>query len=168
MKNRCLKEESGFTLIELVLIITVAATLAAMVSVGLDSLGSSRSSGAARRLVSDLRFAQQAAITKRIRHGITFTANAYTVFENDNSADPARNPQGGGDFIVDFTTGEFAGVTLGTSLGDSVIRFDANGRPLEGNPPNPVTALATPETVTLTYNGNPQTVTIMQETGKVN
>lgn len=169
MKRGWFYKERGFTLIELVLIMAIVAVVGVVVSIGMGGLNSSRLNGAARRLISDLRFAQQAAITKRIRHGVIFTANSYTVFENDNTADPARNPQGGDNFIVDFTTGEFAGVTVSlTDLTDGVVRFDPAGRPLEGNPPNPVTALTTPKTVTLSYNGNPQAITIVQETGKVN
>lgn len=161
--------ERGFTLVELVLVIVVVVILAGAVNIGINGISSARLSGAARRLTSDLRFAQQAAITKRIRHGIIFTTNSYTVFENDDATDPARNPQGGGNFIVDFTTGEFAGVTVSlTDLNDDVVRFDPAGRPLEGNLPNPVTALTIPRTVTLSYNGNSQNVTIVQETGKVN
>lgn len=165
MKKGWFHREKGLTFIELVLIIAVVAVIAAIVGIGMDGLNSGRLDGAARRLVSDLRFAQQAAMTKRARHGIVFTANSYTVFENDNTANPARNPQGGDNFIVDFTAGEFAGVTLATTLTNSVVRFETNGRPLEGNAP---AALTTPRTVTFTYNGNTQNVTITQETGNVN
>lgn len=165
MKRGWFYKERGFTLIELVLIMAIVAVVGVVVSIGMGGLNSSRLNGAARRLISDLRFAQQAAITKRIRHGVIFTANSYTVFENDNTADPARNPQGGDNFIVDFTAGEFAGVTLATTLTNSVVRFDTNGRPMEGNA---AAALTAPRTVTLTFNGNTQNVAITQETGKVN
>lgn len=164
MKKHQLQRREGFTLIELVLTIIVIAILAASVNIGINGISSARLNGAARRLVSDLRFAQQAAITKRIRHGIIFTANSYTVFENDLPADPARNPQGGGDFIVNFTSGDFAGVTIGATLPGSVVKFEPSGRPLDG-----ANAALTPATnqVTLSYSGSPMTVTIIPETGKI-
>ena len=166
MLNR-LQNGRGFTLIELVLIIVVVAIIGTVVvNIGVDSIADSKLNGAARKLISDLRFAQQVSGVKRIRHGVIFTANTYTVFENDDTADPARNPQGGADFAVDFTVGDFSGVTLATNLTNSVVRFDAAGRPMEGNPVPAL--LAGDKTVTLTYNGVPKTVTIIQETGKVN
>lgn len=170
MEYRWFLSKKGFTLIEVVLVLVIVAILAASVNIGINGISSARLNGAARRLVSDLRFAQQVAITKRIRHGIIFTANSYTVFENDLPADPARNPQGGGDFIVDFTTGDFAGVTISTTppqttLPGLVVKFEPSGRPLDGA--NAALTAATNQ-VTLNYNGSPKTVTITPETGRVN
>lgn len=170
MQDNRLGREDGFTLVELVLVVIVIAILSAGANVAMDGMDRARLHGASRRLISDLRFAQQATLTKQIRHGIIFTANTYTVFENDLTSDPARNPQGGGDFTVDFTSGEFQGVTIatgapGTTLPGLVVKFASRGEPLDGTN-TPLTAAT--NQVTLTYKGFSRSITITPETGKVN
>ena len=163
------KQSSGYTLIEVILAIVFISLMAFALSLGIDSISASRLDSAVRRLASDLRFAQQVAVTKRIRHGIVFTANSYTVFENDLPGDPARNPQGGNDFVVDFTTGDFAGVTISTTppqktLPGLVVKFEPNGKPIDGA--NAPLTNATNQ-VTLSYNGSPKALTITHETGRL-
>jgi len=170
IRNNRLGREAGFTLIELVLVIIVVAILSAGANVAMDGMSRTKLHGAGRRLISDLRYAQQVTLTKQIRHGIIFSANAYTVFENNLPSDPARNPQGGGDFIVDFTTGEFGGVTIataspGTTLPGLLVKFTSRGEPLDGT--NAPLTTATNQ-VTLTYKGFSRNITITPETGKVN
>lgn len=158
------KEEKGFTLIELVLLIIMLGIMGLVISISISDINSTKLNSAARRLASDIRYAQQLAMTTQIRHGVIFTANSYTVFENDNTADPARNPQGGGDFNVSFTTGEFAGVIISTSLPGSIVKFEAIGRPLDGN--NAVLTTATNQ-VTFSYSGSTKNISIRPETGEV-
>lgn len=158
--------EEGWTLIELVLVVLLLVVLAVSVSVSLQNYGTIKLNGAARELASDIRFAQQLSMTQQVRHGVIFTANTYTVFENDNTADPARNPMGGTDFTVDYSTGEFQGITLSTVLPGSVVKFDSRGAPLDGSN----SALtAGNNTVTLSLSGvTPITLTIQPNTGRVN
>jgi len=151
-------------------VVIIVVISAAVINIGMNSMTSNKVNSAARRLISDLRFAQEVAITKRIRHGIIFSSNSYTVFENDDTADPARNPQGGGSFIVDFTSGDFSGVTISTTspqttLPGLVVKFEPNGKPIDGS-----NALLTTSSnqVTLNYNGSSKSITITPETGKVN
>lgn len=158
------KDEKGFTLIELVIVIVLLGIIGVVVSLNLGGLSSIRVNNAIKKMAGDLRYAQQLAMTTQIRHGVIFTANSYTVFENDNTADPARNPQGGGDFNVSFTTGEFAGVIISTSLPGSIVKFEAIGRPLDGN--NAVLTTATNQ-VTFSYSGSTKNISIRPETGEV-
>lgn len=158
------KNEKGFSLIELVLIIIILGVISVIISISVGDISTTRLNSAVRRLASDIRYAQQLAMTKQIRHGVVFTANSYTVFENDNTANPARNPQGGADFVISFTTGEFAGIAISTSLPESVVKFESNGRPLDGT--NAALTVATNQ-VTLTHSGSPKNITITPETGKL-
>lgn len=158
------KDEKGFTLIELVFLIIILGIISVVISISIGDINSTKLNSAARRLASDIRYAQQLSLTKQVRHGVIFTANSYTVFENDNTADPARNPQGGADFVISFTTGEFAGIAISTSLPGSVVKFESNGRPLDGT--NAALTGATNQ-VTLTYSGSPKSLTITPETGKL-
>lgn len=159
------RSEQGFTLVELVLTIVLLVVFAVSISVSLQSYGTIKLNSAARKLASDIRFAQQKSMIQQVRHGVIFTASTYTVFENDNTADPARNPAGGGDFTVDYSTGEFQGVTIVTTLPVATIKFDSRGVPLDGNN----TAVAAPNnTVTLSLAGTTSVVlTVEPTTGRV-
>lgn len=161
------KDEKGFTLIELVLLVVIVAILAAVVNLGLGSLGSNKPNSAARRLASDLRFAQQLSLTKHNRHGIIFTATSYSVFQNDNTVDLVpRNPSGGSPFTVSMA-GDFAGITIdATALTNSIVRFETNGKPSEGAVPAPLAA-SRQVTFTDTASGSSKSITITQETGKI-
>lgn len=159
--------ERGFTVIELILVIVVMAVLAAVIGLNLSSLDAIKASGAARRLASDIRFAQQMSVTQQNIHGVAFNVpvvQQYTVYEQNDPNNPARNPQGGNDFIVSFVTGEFEGVTIATSFPGGRVGFNSRGEPLDGAgspvaPPN--------NTVTLTYQSTAATVTVTPLTGKL-
>jgi hypothetical protein len=91
-----------------------------------------RAATVARKLVSDLRYAQQLANTTQIRSGVALTAGSYTVFTNDSSATPATDPFKGGSYIVNMM-GDFAGVSLTWSgISSGIVRFNSLGVPYEG------------------------------------
>ncbi len=165
----------GFTLIEVVIIVIVGAILAVVVFIKSSDFYTIKLNSAASKLASDIRFTQQMSITRQIstdKHGVVFnipSANQYTVYEGDDPTNPARDPAGGRDFVVDYTTGEFNGVTISTPLpqdGSSrrLVKFNSKGEPLGGDG----NALTAPNnTVTLTYQGNSTIVTIGAMTGRV-
>ena len=157
--------EKGFTLIEIILMVIIMAILAITITTNMGGFRTMKVSSAARKVASDLRYAQQLSTTKQIIHGISFTATGYTVYENDNPFAPANNPQGGGDFIIDYTTGELEGITVATTLPNDIVKFNASGEALQedGTPLPPAL-----NSVTLTYQGEAKTVTIVPGTGKVN
>jgi len=156
----------GFTLIELVLIILVTVIIAFAVIPRFD-LTSSRAASAARKLLSDLRYAQQLANATQARHGVNFnSASQYTVFKNNDSAVPATDPMKGGSYIVNMT-GDFTGVTLLNTLTSGIVRFDSIGIPYEGTNGSQVT-LAVARTITVSAGGSTvKTITIEPKTGKV-
>lgn len=174
IEKRRLQDEAGFTLVEWVLVIAVLAVIGGMViTIGVDSMASSKLNSAVRKLSSDIRFAQQVTTTKRILHGVVFNfpaAQNYRVFEQDDPTNPARDPAGGNDFDVDFTLGVFQGVTISTTLaldgaGRRLVKFNPKGEPLGGDG-NAVSAGS--NTVTLSYAGVPsKTITIELVTGKL-
>ncbi len=164
--------ERGFTLIELVLVLLVATVVGIVVSTNLSGFPTIKVNGAARKLASDIRFAQQMAITQQVKYGVAVNvpvANKYTVYKNDDPTVPARDPAGGNNFIVDFTTGQFQGVTLSSTLpvdgsARKLVKFDSQGQPLGGGG----SALAGPNnTITLSYSGATAVVTIAPTTGRV-
>lgn len=159
--------ERGFTLIEVVLVLVILLVIAAVAALNLSGFATIKVNGAARRLASDIRFAQQMATSQQVRHGVAFNlpaVNQYTVYEQNNPADPARNPAGGADFIVDFTAGEFDGVTIATSLPGGLVKFDSQGQPLDAMD---APLVGGSNTVTLTYEGASAIVTVAPATGRV-
>ena len=123
--------QRGFTLIELVLIILVTVIIAFVVIPRFDLTGD-RAASAARKLVSDLRYAQQLANTTQSRSGVTLvSATSYRVFTNNLSGIPATDPLTGSQYIVSMA-GDFAGGTLTmNNIDNNIVRFDSLGVPYE-------------------------------------
>ncbi len=134
----------GFTLIEIIVVVIIMAIIAAT-AVGVSSNSAwTRVTEAGRRLLSDLSFAQNVAVTQqRTVYAIFDTTNQrYTVAYTQTpsaAADYVRDPSTGGNFVAQFgnsgTTG-LAGVSLrplGLGSGNKVLAFDVLGQPLVGN-----------------------------------
>jgi Tfp pilus assembly protein FimT len=157
--------EKGFSLIETVLIVVILSIVAVTIWANLGGFSEMKLGAAAKKLTSEIRYANQLATTTQIIHGVSFIATGYTVYENDDPGDPARNPQGGGDFTVTYTTGELEGITVTTTLPNDIVKFNPTGEALrDDGSPLPVGS----DSVTLNYQGKARTLTIVPSTGKVN
>ena len=156
--------EKGFTLIEIILILIILSIVAITIMTNMGGFRMIKVSSAAKKVASDLRYAQQLSTTKQIIHGLSFTATGYTVYENDNPAFPANDPQGGGDFIVDYTAGVLEGITVAFNLPGGIVKFNSRGEALQGNGDPLVVGN---DSVTLSYQGESKTVTVVPDTGKV-
>jgi prepilin-type N-terminal cleavage/methylation domain-containing protein len=126
----------AFTLVELVVTTTLLAVLSiAAVSI-LADIPSSELSAAQLRLASAIRYAQELAMTRHSVHGVAFdpATNTYTVFENGNASDPAKNPATASDFVVKLGAGSTKGVKLqSASFGaGSTLTFGTDGAPSSG------------------------------------
>jgi Tfp pilus assembly protein FimT len=156
----------GFTLIELVLIILITVILVFAMIPRFD-LSGNRAASAARKLVSDLRYAQQLANATQVRNGVIFnSATQYMVFTSNDSSIPATDPLKGGSYIVNMA-GDYAGVTLSNSLTSGIVRFDSLGTPYEGTNGSQ-TALAAARTITVSAGGSiVRTITIQPNTGSI-
>jgi prepilin-type N-terminal cleavage/methylation domain-containing protein len=161
-----LKNEDGFTLIELVVVAVVTAILMALFYAGTNLTGD-RAAALGRKLVSDLRYAQQLSNATQTRHGVTFNSSTqYTVFKSNDSTVPTTDPVLGNNFVISMT-GDFANVTLSNTLTSGIVRFDSVGVPYEGANGSQ-TALATARTITVSGGGSTvKTITIEPNTGKI-
>ena len=161
------RSQSGFTLIELVLIVFVVTVLAAVASVALQDFGTIKLSSATRKLASDIEFTRRLATAKQTRSAVTLAATSYSVYEDYGTLNLARDPVGGGNFVVDYTSAryqDFAGVTLSTLLPAGVVKFNSLGSPLRSDD----TALPAAEgKITVMLGGNARTLCIEPNTGKV-
>jgi prepilin-type N-terminal cleavage/methylation domain-containing protein len=134
-----LSQTTGFTLIELVIIIVIIGILSMFAIPRFDHRGA-QVVAVARRLVEDLRYAQSRAVTTQIRHGVIFSncggvvadCLQYQVSEFDDAGNPtvpAKDPLTQLDFVVQMAN-EFNDVTLDTTLPTQRVRFEPSGSPI--------------------------------------
>jgi len=158
----------GFTLTELVIGITILGILAWIAYPKISAKDEIKLDAAARRLASDLRYAQSRAIGTRVVHGLFFepALSRYTVFA-PSVASPVTDPADRARTLqVDYTRKiEFKGVAI-TSASFGATRgvtFDYFGVPRDSGG----TDLAATGRVILSYQGLSDTVDVTPGTGKV-
>ncbi|MBI5756302.1 MAG: prepilin-type N-terminal cleavage/methylation domain-containing protein [Nitrospirae bacterium] len=164
------KDEKGFTLIELVIVIVVLGIIGVVVSLNLGGLSSIRVNNAVKKMVGDLRYAQQLAIATQSRHGLTIDSlQVYSVHKDTGGVDTdIKDPTNlGNDFIVNFDTyqqGQLTSVRFSSTTpfcGGSVIEFNSIGAPTDTNG----TLLAC--TSSIGFSGSTSTILIEPNTGKL-
>ncbi|HLQ66210.1 MAG TPA: prepilin-type N-terminal cleavage/methylation domain-containing protein [Candidatus Limnocylindrales bacterium] len=158
----------GFSLVEVILVIAILGILAWISYPKISAISEIRLDAAARRVASDLRYAQNRSIGTRVIHGIFFepSLSRYTVFAPTVASplvDPADRAR---TLLVDFTRKtEFKGVAISSAaFGTSkAITFDYFGVPRDSGGVD----LAATGRVILTFQGLSDTVDVTPGTGKV-
>jgi len=129
--------ESGFTLIELVIVMVILSISALVVIPMIGSASSSQLSSASDILASDLEYARSMAISRGYTYSVVFDTanNSYEIRDATNTV--IRHPvKKGFDYVVNFGPGEmFDTVTISSADFDStnVIKFDSLGSPYNGS-----------------------------------
>lgn len=134
----------GYTLVEVLVVITVLGLAAAMVIPSMGSTGVLRIQSAARQIVADITFAQSDALAYQSRRAIVFlpAENRYVVCEvNGPTVDPETdaifNPSEPGErYDVTINTERMGGAQLSAVefngvVGNNVLVFDELGGPVE-------------------------------------
>jgi prepilin-type N-terminal cleavage/methylation domain-containing protein len=159
---------SGFTLVELALVISIIAILAWVAYPRMAVLGEMRLEAAARRLAADLRYAQGQSVATRVTHGIWFdpARGRYTVYA-ETPGTPVVDPADRSHTLgVDFRrNAEFHGVSIASaSFGSTpAVSFDSFGVPRDSAGAD----LARAGRIVLTYGDRSDTVSVAPATGMV-
>jgi prepilin-type N-terminal cleavage/methylation domain-containing protein len=87
----------GFSLVEIVVTLAIAGLVLALVIGGMSMTTNRRLAGSARKLLSDLRMAEQRARTERNCYRFVFdpAGETYSIYRYEGAVTPA--PAGGGD-----------------------------------------------------------------------
>ena len=179
------KSKSGFTLIELIIVIVIIAILGLGVNALIGDTTSTKAFGTARKIQSDIIFAQESAMSHAVHYRIQFTPTTgynikwcnyqITICSNPanwtNAMDFLTNTS---PFMVTLNSGSYSGVTLtSTTLKCNYLEFNSAGNPFEDSnagacatAPNPSSPALTTVSETVTINSGTRTVTILPATGK--
>ncbi len=154
------RNNTGFTLIEIIIVMLVMVIVVAYVAIKYSSNTSLRLNGAARQLANDIGYAQSQAMTSGQRYRFVETSSTtYQIQNNSGTAIPL--PMGSATITLP------SGMTMSlTNLPNNLINFDSNGVPYTDTA-FPGTALASTATITLSFGGNSAAVSITPQTGKV-
>ena len=135
------RQAPGYTLVEVLVVITVLGLAAAMVVPQMGSTGVLRIQAAARQIVADITFAQSDALAYQSRRAIVFLPadNRYVVCEvNGPIVDPATDaifnpsrPSDRYDITIDSERMGGAQLISADFDGDNVLVFDELGGPVQ-------------------------------------
>lgn len=154
--------QTGFTLIELIVVLVLLGIFAAAVFVRAPARESLAADGRANQLASDIRYVQTLSMTRGQRFCIVVGTSTYTLNATDagnNCAAAIEHPAGLGppvpacDSGACMTPSGFAGT----------LQFDGRGTPYTAA----ASPLATDAVVTLAQGGVSKTVTVSPVTGRV-
>ena len=165
----------GFTLVELVLVMTIAGVLAAVAVPRMVDRSAFQTHGAAAEVRTALRYAQKLALAKNLDVCVTTTAIptprltlAFSLTPSGVCDQPVVRPDGGQnpDGSLDYVVISPANITFTSS--PAVFRFDGQGRPSPNGAVIPGVAVTPPGVVVASLEvGGTVSVTVRRETGYV-
>jgi prepilin-type N-terminal cleavage/methylation domain-containing protein len=152
--------QNGFTLLELIMVMLITSI---MIVMGISFSGHTINIHAqAIQLAQDIRYIQQESMAKNIRYRINFSSTDYNF--TDQTGTTYLNFPGSIIHSISLPTG----MTLSTNnIPNNYLVFDGRGTPYTDSA-TPGTPLGTSATLTLTFDGNTKTLTVLTNTGSVN
>lgn len=163
-----LRNQRGFTLPELVMVIVIVAILAVVVTPSAALFPEMKLRAAAERVQSDVRYAQGLARHEGARAGLTFDAGQkkYTVVHSAALTDADDPLQPTKSLVFDCASdGRFTGITFSWNLpgGGNNLLFDSLGQPRDAS----YAVATTAATISLVLDGRTAVISIEPITGRV-
>jgi MSHA pilin protein MshC len=155
--------QSGFTIVELVLVMVLLGILAASLWPRAPTASSLTLQARADQLASDIRYAQTLSMTRGQRYCLTLTATSYSLTNTDpvtNNCTTAEAHPGGLAQPISLCANACLSFPALTS---SLIQFNGLGTPYI----NPTTTLNSTATITFSEDGNSRSIVIAPVTGRV-
>lgn len=146
MANRSMNKQDGFTLIELIIMITLLGILSVGVMIMMPSQQRLEADGFASVFLQDLRLTQVLSMSENNSYQLVVGANSYQIFLADGVT-PFNHPQTSTSPIV-----YPSGVTVTPA---NTVIFDAMGSP------------ASPASFSVAGGGSSTTITVTAQTGLI-
>ena len=166
--------QAGWTMIEMTMVIVVTSLMAVSLQPRMQGFSVYKAVGAGRKLLSDIRYTQQLAMSRGASYGIEFDTigEQYRVFDvatGINITDPVNGVVGvtganwTSGFVVNYMSEpELSGVDLvGTNFGTQ-IRFDSYGRPKDSTN----TLFTSVGNIVVSCTGSSKTLSVDPRTGR--
>lgn len=153
-----MEKKSGFTLIELTIVIVILAIISTIVIVKWPSSNINLNADA-QQLASEIRYTQSLAFSHGVRYRLNLTSTSYSI--TDISGNAVVDPVTGSN-STSLSSGNTA---TWTNLPNDLIAFDSNGNPYTDS--GATTLLTSTAVITLTRGSVSRTISISPETGRV-
>ncbi len=150
---------AGFSLLELVLVLTIVGVLAVFAAPRLASAPGVTLSAVSAQLAANIRYAQGLAMSRGQRYRINFTANTYQI--TDMGGAPIVQPLTASTAAISVAPATLSGYD--PPLTGGYVAFDTKGVPYV-SATGPLAAVAM---ITINSGGETASITIAPETGSV-
>jgi len=160
-KGNPTRQAPGYTLVEVLVIVTIIGIAAAIIVPNMLSAGTLGVQAAARIIIADILYAQNDAIAQQRNRRVVFDPDneSYSLLDDTGAVLTAKWKNGSANnYVVDFTTdSRFQGVVIVSADfgGTPTLEFDALGGPLNGG------------TVEIEFKNTRYRITVASFTGRV-
>ena len=164
MRKKIFLPNKAFTVLEIIMVITVIGIISVLAMNRLSGVAESKINLTADKIVSDIKYAQNLAMSLHEEVVLDFDAanNKYEVKHSDGTL--FKDPFTGEDFVVDFNSASpFKGVSLDSVNFNSKneLHFDTLGRPQDKDGHN----LSSQGEIDISYKGYTKKVIVYPNTG---